>query len=230
MESKVFLAMTEREMEEFLPEKLAYMACRFSPYSSGLTNLPSELPPNSMLLLDDSMPIKGHDPKVTATQLQELVHRFSPSAVLLDFQNPVTPEGKEMVSAILQALPCPVAVTEQYATFFDCPVFLSPPPVNVPLQKHLTPWLNRGIFLEVTGDRQQFTVTERGCNVVPLPAGTVYETPQIDRKLHCHYHVDIYSDKAVFTLQRTKNDLLTMAEEALQLGVRGAVGLYQELK
>ncbi len=230
MESKVFLAMTEREMEEFLPEKLAYMSCRFSPYGSGLTNLPSDLPPNSILLLEDSMPIQGHDPKVTATQLGELVHRFSLSAVLLDFQAPMTSEGKEMTAAILQALPCPVAVTGQYAPLFDCPVFLSPPPVNVPLQKHLAPWLKRDIFLEVTGDRQQFTVTERGCSFVPLPAGAVYETPQLDRKLHCHYHVDVYSDKAVFTLQRTKEDLLTMAEEALRLGVRDAVGLYQELK
>ncbi len=230
MESKVFLAMTEREMEEFLPEKLAYMACRFSPYGSGLTNLPSDLPPNSILLLEDSMPIQGHDPIVTVTQLGELVCQFSPSAVLLDFQTPVTSEGKEMTAAILQALPCPVAVTEQYAPLFDCPVFLSPPPVNIPLQKHLTPWLKRDVFLEVTGDRQQFTITERGCSAIPLPAGAVYETPQLDRKLHCHYHVDVYSDKAVFTLQRTKEDLLTMTEEAMQLGVRGAVGLYQELK
>lgn len=230
MESKVFLAVTEGEMAEFQPQNPAYMACRFSPYSSGLTNLPSVLPPGSLLLLEDSTPIEGHDPQVAAAQLEEIIHRFSPCALLLDFQNPVTAEGTKMVETLLQTLPCPVAVTEQYASSIGCSVFLSPPPVNKALQDHLASWQNREIFLEVTGDRQQFTVTEQGCSIAPLPAGAVYDTPRHDPKLHCHYHVEVFPGKAVFTLQRTKEDLLNMAQEALRLGVHSAVGLYQELK
>lgn len=230
MDAQLFLAVTEWEMEIFSPPAPAYMACRFSPYSSGLTNLPSHLPPDSILLLEDSMPIAGHDPQAAAEQLNELIHRFSPCALLLDFQNPVSDEGKHMIETLLQALHCPVAVTESYASILDCPVFLSPPPVNKPLREHLLPWQTRDIFLEVTGDRQQFTVTATGCSKTPLPADAVYDTPRSDSALHCHYSVEVFEDKAVFTLQRTRDDLLELAREALQLGVRSAVGLYQELK
>ena len=34
------------KMERF-PEKLAWMACHFSPYGTGLSNLPASLPPLS---------------------------------------------------------------------------------------------------------------------------------------------------------------------------------------
>ena len=231
MDAQLFLAVTEQEMEDFLPPAAAYMACRFSPYSGGLTNLPAHLPPGSILLLEDSMPIAGHDPQTVAEQLTELIYRFSPCALLLDFQNPVSDEGSRMTEALLQMFPCPVAVTEPYASMHDgCPVFLSPPPVDTPLQAHLAPWQSRDIFLEVTGDRQQFTVTAEGCTAAPLPSGTTHNTPHRDPKLHCHYGVEVFEDKAVFTLQRTREDLLELAEEALQLGVRSAVGLYQELK
>ena len=47
-----YLAMTAAEMigSTFLPQKAAWMACHFSPYSTGLCNLPSALPPGSLLI------------------------------------------------------------------------------------------------------------------------------------------------------------------------------------
>ena len=229
MESTVFLAVTAREMEEFRPKQLAYMACRFSPYSAGLSNIPGYLPEGSILLLDDSMPVQGHDPKLVIQQLQELANRFSPTAVLLDFQHPATDDGMEMAAAIVRSLSCPVAVTEQYASVGNCPVFLSPPPVNVSLRAYLKPWLHRGVFLEIAPDGLQITVTERGSHAAPLPAGTVCAAQHKDPRLHCRYRVEIFSERAVFTLQRTREDLFEMAREALGLGVHCAVGLYQEL-
>ena len=42
-----FLAMTAAEFrkKEDLPDKIAWMACHFSPYGLGLSNLPQRLPP-----------------------------------------------------------------------------------------------------------------------------------------------------------------------------------------
>lgn len=227
MFSRVFLAQTCLEMEQFHPQRLAYMACHFSPYSAGLSNMPQALPENSILLLDDSMPVQEHDPQVVTHQLQALVEQLSVQAVLLDFQGEKTLEITEMVSAILQALPCPVAVTEQYAKELSCPVFLAPPPLNMALPDYLAPWQDRRIYLEIAPQSVEFTVTETGCTCTPVH--TTDNLPLQDKKLHCHYNVKVHTDKAVFTLQRTKEDLSALVNECYELGVCGAVGLYQEL-
>ena len=83
-----FLAMTAAEMHSCasLPEKVAWMACHFSPYGLGLSNLPKTLPPGSLLMMDDITPPQGHDPDLIAAQLEECVQKFQCSGVLLDFQ------------------------------------------------------------------------------------------------------------------------------------------------
>lgn len=229
MFSKVFLAQTSREMEEFQPERTAYMACHFSPYSTGLSNTPQKIPENSILLLDDSTPVQGHDPNVVAEQLEELVKRFSVSAVLLDFQREENEDMWEMTSHILKALSCPVAVTEKYAKQQNCPVFLAPPPVNTSSQTYLAPWLKQGVYLELASNALQITVTNKGSTATALPFGPAQNFPLEDKKLCCHYNVEVLTDKAVFTLQRAKEDLVALTEEAYRLGVRGVLGLYQEL-
>lgn len=229
MESTLFLAVTGPEMEIFHPQKLAYMACHFSPYHPGLSNLPASLPPGSILLVDDSMSIEGHDPQAVTQQLEDIVRCFSPYAILLDFQNPPTTAGIEMANTILHSISCLVAVTKPYAASLNCPVFLAPPPVNMPLGKYLEPWKTREIFLEVTSDCLQFTITAEGCKVISFPTDTTPNTSQQDLRLHCHYHVDVFPDRAVFTLRRTREDLLDMAQEALELGVLGTIGFYREL-
>lgn len=228
MFSDVFLAMTGAELTDFHPKNTAYMACHFSPSGKGLSNLPSSLPPDSMLLLDDSMPPRGHDRSLAAKQLKEVIETFSVKAVLLDFQDKETDETRAMVSFLLDALPCPVAVTEKYAKALSCPVFLSPTPVNMSLKKQLAPWLQQGIYLEIAPMATQITVTEEGSTAVPLLS--VANLPLFDKKLCCHYQVEVSKDKAVFNLCRTKEDLAVLVKEAKQLGVMGTVGLYQELK
>ena len=227
MFSKVFLAQTEREMAEFLPKNLAYMALHFSPYDQGLTNAPKQLPAHSILLLDDSMQVTHHDTGLVTRQLQDLVNRFAPEAILLDFQGKYSESTENMASCILQALPCPVAVTERYAKALHCPVFLSPPPVNKALSDYLSPWQEQDIYLELGSEAAQFTVTEKGCSAMSLP--NVHNLPLEDTRLHCHYSVAVKDDRAVFTISRTREDLAELATEAYGLGVKAVVGLYQEL-
>ncbi len=227
MFSDVFLAMTLPEIKENLPNRMAYMALHFSPYDTGLSNIPGFLPQGCILLLDDSMPADMHNREVVAQQLKVLVDQFSPAAVLLDFQREASPESETMVDSILQALPCPVGATEQYASKFGCPVFLSPLPVNKPIEEHLTPWLQQGVFLELATESIATTVTRDGSRTSAIPYTDSF--PLEDQKLCCHYDVEVQKGEAIFRLTRTKKDLAVLAEQAYRMGVKGVVGLYWEL-
>ena len=121
-----------------------------------------------------------------------------------------------------------VAVTEFYAKKFGCPVFLSPCPVNKPLKSYLQPWLKNGIYLEIAPEQLEITITENGSHTRSVPP-TEKAFSRFNRKLHCHYRVEVFKDKAVFSLQRDQSDLAELAKEAYELGVKAVVGLYQEL-
>ena len=228
MFSKVFLALTNGEIKKQLPEKLAYMALHFSPYSTGLSNLPLDLPKNSILLLDDSTEPNNHDPQLVAEQLKQLTTKLSPTGVLLDFQRPVTEELKAMAEYIVKALPCSVGVTESYARDLDCPVFLSPLPANKALEDYIEPWKKQGIYLEIAPEGLEITVTEKGSNTRQIYP--VQDLPLVDKRLHCHYQVEVSPDRATFTICRYKEDLAALVQEAESLGVLGCVGLYEELQ
>lgn len=227
MFSDMFLAQTPGETGQFPVAKTAYMACHFSPHGKGLSNLPDRLPAGSILLLDDSMPPMGHDPLVVEAELKQIIGRFAITSVLLDFQGQMQQETMDMTQHLAKALPCPVAATEGYAKALGCPVFLSPTPVNMALKDYIDPWLQQGVYLEIAPETVQFTVTEDGCTSSPTHCAE--ELPLADERLHCHYNVEVFPDKAVFTLLRTGEDLAALAEEAKQLGVLGTVGLFQEL-
>ena len=227
MFSNVYLAATQREIEEFLPKKAAYLSCHFSSSGKGLSNLPQRLPEGSLLLVDDSMPVYGHESASVAKQLCDLVARFSLKAILLDFQREWSAEAQEMAQVILGAVPCPVAVTEGYARVLGCAVFLSAVPADVAIEKYLSPWLKQGVFLELAPCGLAIEVTKDGCKKAPSWAQK--QLSLYDKKLFCHYDVQVLSDKTLFTLTRTSADLAVLAEEALRLGAIGAVGLYQEL-
>lgn len=227
MFSKVFLAVTAKEMETVLPQRTAYMACHFSPGGPGLSNLPHTLPEGSIVLVDDSMPVQGHDPDIVARQLRELSAAFSAQAILLDFQRPPTEESLAMVSAILENTICQVATTPAYIRD-SCPVFLPPPPPNKALAEHLKPWAKNGVFLELCPEGLEITVTQKGCQFSAVYPNS--PLPLQDKRLHCHYDVTVFPEKAVFTLSRNREDLAALAREAEELGVLGAVGLYQELQ
>lgn len=227
----VYLAMTAAEFRsaEALPEHAAWMACHFSCYGTGLSNLPEQLPAGAMVILNDRTPVFGHDPELIAKQLSEIVACSNSGGVLLDFQRPDCPQTANIVKSIVTALSCPVAVTEAYAEELDCPIFLSPPPLCKPLAEHIIPWKDREIWLEVALDSQTITVTPDGSHFSPSFPADPQEPSFPEDALFCRYHTDVFEDQAVFTLFRTREMLDTLLQEAERLGVCRAVGLYQEL-
>lgn len=227
-----YLAMTGAEMagKSAFPSHTAWMACHFSPYGSGLTNLPRRLPPNSLLILNDRTPICGHDPVLIAAQLGDCIARLQCAGLLLDFQRPGESQTSELTDYLCRALPCPVVVSEAYAGALDCAVFVSPIPADASMASQLSAWNGREVWLDTTMDGLEIILTEQGAASAPL---TVWEHPEggfAEERLHCHYRSSLDETHAVFTLWRTAEDILRQLEEAEALGVAAAVGLYQEFR
>jgi len=226
----LYLAMTAAEFRNCtqLPPHPAWMACHFSPYGTGLTNLPGDLPKGSLLILNDRTPVHGHDPTLIALTLKELVHKWNCSGLLLDFQRPGCKQTEVIVQE-LAGLDFPVAVSEPYAACSEGSVFLSTPPLRKPLEGYLAPWRGREIWLEAGLVGEIATVTETGTAFAPLPPGEKPDCPHKDDALFCHYRADTFSQEITFTMQRTQEDLDQLLCYGEELGIRQAVGLYQEL-
>lgn len=231
MAIKRYLAMTAAEIagNPALPSEIAWMACQFSPYSTGLSNLPAALPQDSLLILNDFTPIQGHDPSVVGAQLRQCVDTLKCCGLLLDFQRPDVEETAELTAFLANALPCPVIVSEHYAKGLECPVFLSPLPQHVSLSEYLAPWQGRDIWLDIAPDGETITLSEEKAAIAPLSPGELCEGGHLEEKLHCHYKAELMEDSARFTLWRTAEDLDALLEDAEGLGVTAAVGLYQEI-
>lgn len=226
----LYLAMTAAEFRSQVEYSapIAWMACHFSPYSTGLSNLPKTLPKDSVLILNDRIPVHGHDPARILDQLDKTSNALKCSAILLDFQQ--NSEESRRITEELLKLPCPVIVSEKYATDFDCPVFVSPVPLLKTVAEHIAPWNGRQIWLDAALDGAEITLTETGSTITALPAGTKPECPFEEESLCCHYSITVSEKKATFTLYRTTGDLSKLLIQAEKLGVTQSVGLYQELK
>ena len=224
-----YLAMTAREFYDApsIPQEIAWMACHFSPYSTSLLNLPEKLPPNSLLILNDSTPPDQQDTEIIKKTLETTHKKHKCYGLLLDFQRPKRPEAMVIVQALINQ-DYPVCVSKDYAEDLDCPVFLPPLPLTVPLSKYLEPWSDREIWLDTALSCEEITVTEKGCTF--RSAVSVSEYPFEDKELHCHYNIASNTGRFVFSLCRTKEDLDDLLLEAESLGITTAVGLYQELK
>ena len=229
MDSETYLAMTAQEISVVspLPPKIAWMACHFSPYGTGITNLPQRLPEGSILILNDRIPICGHDPERIAPQLQQTVDTLGCSGVLLDFQLE-HPELLPMAAQLTKKLSCPTAVSDRYADRLDCPVFLSACPHHKFLTDHIAPWQGREIWLDLAMDAERITLTEAGAAIHSLPLGGHPPGGHWEEELHCHYSIETGADVARFTLWRTREDLQALAQDARRLGIQTLVGFWQE--
>lgn len=231
MAIRPFLAMTAAEIrgKSSLPPNSVWMACHFSPYCTGLSNLPRTLPAGSLLILDDITPIHRHNPEEIAAVLTGCAATLSYSGVLLDFQRTGDSETAALAEHLTHTLPCPVAVSESYARNLPSPVFLPPVPHHVPLSEYLAPWQGREIWLEMALDAESITLTAQGASLAPIVPGQNFSEGFPCEKLHCRYTIALSEDSARFTLWRTAEDLEGLLEEAEKHGVTTAVGLYQEL-
>ena len=224
----LYLSMTAAEFAGCLkfPDHMAWMACHFSPYSTGLTNLPARLPKGAILILNDRTTIHGHDPKQVRQMLADTAAAFACSGVLLDLQQPDNPEAREIIREVL-TLPCPVCVSDIYAKELDCPVFLPPVPLTVSPKDHFAPWQGREIWLEAAEDSTVFTVDKDGCHSKTHPPSENF--PFRDAPLCCHYRIESQEDCIRFYLRRTKEDLADLLALSAAFGVTTGVGLWQEL-
>lgn len=204
------------------------MACHFSPYGTGLSNIPRELPAGSMLILSDRVPVRGHDPVLIRQQLEDAVRALECGCVLLDFQRPEIPETQNLCRFLAGQLPCPVGVSDGYAGALDVPVFVSPTPPNAALEDHLVPWKGREIWLELAPEPLEITVTEAGSHVLPLPAPPDTEDGFRDEVLCCRYRAEVLEGAVRFTLWRDGPCLDVLCEQAAALGVTRAAQLYQQ--
>ena len=232
MAMDVFLAMTAAEIygKGNLPANLGWMACHFSPYGTGLSNLPKQLPAASLLIVDDITPIRGHDPQHILDQLADCAERFRCRGILLDFQRPVVEETSVLVAFLAQALPCPLAVSSVYANAASCAVCLPPVPLSEPPEDWFSPWKGREIWLEVSSEGEEICVTEDGSTSILVPFPAASEPEFYEEALCCHYSIQPEEDKIKFLLRRTKEDLSDLLKLAESFGVTTAVGLYQEFQ
>lgn len=226
----LFLAMTGAEFQacERLPAQIAWMACHFSPYGTGLSNLPSTLPAGSLLILNDRIPISGHNPERITDQIRQAVDNLGCSGVLLDFQRTDNIETAQLADHLVSSLPCTVAVSDSYAQDLDCPVFLSPCPHHVPLSEYILPWKAREIWLDLASNAETILLTRDRSQITPLSLGEVPEGGFTDSLLQCHYSIETTENAARFTLWRTPEDLSAMANDAENLGIHAMVSLFLE--
>lgn len=224
----LYLAMTAAEISgaNQLPDPLAYMACHYSAYSAGLSNLPEQLPKGSMLIFNDRIPAAGHDPGRIVGQLKELCAALETECLLLDLQRPGDETTERIVRQLLAEPVCPVGVSELYAVDLDCPVFVSAPPLHVTLQQHLAAWSNREIWLETATDYCCYTVTETDSRI----SAACHEAPLPCPQLRCHYGIYDHSDRIDFAIKRTAEDLKGLLMDAEAMGITKAIGLYQQLQ
>ena len=225
-----FLAMTAAEIQNCpkLPGKIAWMACHFSPYGIGLSNQPQRIPKGSLLILNDRIPIAGHSPQVICQQLKTWISERNCSGLLVDFQRANCPELSDLVRHLSEALICPMAVSESYAHLSNSAVFLPPLPHHIPLAEYISPWQDREIWLELALDTEVITITEDGCDYLPL-SHIPSEDGHMEDTLRCHYSIETKPDCVSFILWRTREDLEKLLDDAQNLGIANTVGLYQEL-
>ena len=231
MEIRHYLALTAAEFLSVseIPAHCAWMACHFSPYGTGLSNLPDSLPDGAALMLNDRIPFCGHDPKRIADQLAQAADALGYSALLLDFHQENIPELKELCAYLTHALPCSTVVSDTYAADLGCPVFLQPCPHHLLLEDHIAPWKNRELWLDLAINGEHICLTEAGAVICPMPMGEIPETGFADPLTHCHYAIETGTDSARFRLWRTAEDLQKLKEAAIALGITRFAGLYQEM-
>ena len=226
MDLRCYIAMTAEEIytAQVLPPYIAWMACHFSPYGTGITNLPQQLPKESMVILNDRIPPNGHDKQYIADQLNAL----QCSSYLLDFQRVGSSETEDLTSYLTEQLIGPVGISQPYMHCCNSPVLIDLPP-HRKLIDTVAQLPNRELWLEVATDSALVTISESATkieqNIAFLSEGSYFD----DSKLHAKYRIQVNRDCAQFHFLRDTGHLKALMQEAQTLNIKTAVGLYQQL-
>lgn len=226
MKTMLYLAMTAQELSQYRnPVRTAYMACHFSPYGPGITNVPESLPEGAMVILNDRIPFLHHDCALIAAQLASLPC----DAVLLDLENTDSGKAEELIAAVLSAVQVPVGVSEKYASGHSCAEFISPSDADEDPFELLKNRKGREIWLDLSPGRVCCRVTSQGCERTGGPHPCDSQV-QKDDALFCHYSIAVKESEALFYLHRTWEDICAIMEQGKAMGVTRGIGLYQEWK
>ena len=196
-----YLAMTPEEFTRIapLPDKPAWMSCRFSPQDQHLIHIPSQLPAGSILIIDDAFDLI--DPNLDEI-IQSLKHLFPAlHGVLLDFQKPNNEVIPQLAHILSQQLPCPVGLSSLYAKEWEGPVFLPPVPLHLPIEEHLAPYAHQELWLDTSPESEQIHVTSAGIHYSPTAVDKSAFLHK-DSILHCHYGIEIREDEICFHLYK----------------------------
>lgn len=231
MDINCYLAMTAAEYfsADTLPNKVAWMACHFASYGTGISNKPYSLPPGSMLILNDRIPPRNHDPIQISEEMNHLINKYGCSSVLLDFQEHNNNELKSIAAYLSENLTVPVGIAEEYAKDLNCCVFLNAPALQKDLSETIKVWSGRKLWLEIAPEAEEYIITEAGSKVTPSECCECDDTWHKDKSLHCSYSYQLTGDHAHLNIQRSFEDLKELMEEAGTIGVEQFVGLYQQL-
>lgn len=222
-----YLAVTRAEIAGgALPAPLGYLGCHFS--EAGLLGLPETLPPNSLLILDDRIPMTNQDPALILSQLQMALDALDCIGLLLDFQRPENGPQKDLARLLSKTLPIPVAAPPFYASP-ECRLFLPPVPPDRSVEEALSPWSGRKIWLDTTPGAITLTLTGAGCATAPLPHSPA-PGRFTDPRLCCRYSIEENPEGFRFTLFRDEACLRDLLAQAAECGVELAVGLWQEFR
>ena len=226
-----YLAMNAAEIAASVKlPPMAWMSCHFSPCSEGLTNLPLWLPEGSLIIVDDRFPCGGHRGHAVAEELSDTVRRFHCAGIILDFQQPDSGELRKLVPLLLEALPCPVAVSDLYAPPHRCAVFLSPGPLWEAPGDHWRTWSDREIWLDASLCLQKVSVTPDGLVPGAILPWDGNGDGFFDEALCCQYRTHAETDSIHFTFFDTPETMAKKLDLAQQFGATRAVGLWREMR
>jgi len=227
-----YLAMTAAEFAgcDQLPPRMAWMACHFSSYGTGLCNFPPAIAEGSMVIVNDRTPICGHNPELICQQLTQLCQKQSGCAVLLDFQRPDSPELQQLAQLLTRELSCPVGVSSIYAQGLDCPVFVPPPAPHHTLKQHLQSWQGREIWLEAATGYWEVTIDASGMSLEEVPPFPPNDPCFYEASVHSQYCIYCQEDLICFRMWRSRQELEDLLADAVELGAKRSIGLYQQLK
>lgn len=183
----------------------------------GVSHFPKGMP---LLLTDEGCPLLP-DPASVCEKIK------TAPWVLLDFEQCASPEVIRWAADFAACAPCPVAVAQVLADHRSGPVFLPPPPLDMPLSEYLRPFREREVWLEASLQAITIVLSARGTEVSQgQPTGEAIYDPE----LACMYHAEASPDALRFTLFDTKQTLRQKAQLALELGVKRILCFDHELR